>query len=64
MPQVKYFPPQSYWDQWQTSLRELSNNIEQLRMEHQGHATTLNEIRKDQRAIREDQRAMREEQQR
>ncbi|RTK47874.1 hypothetical protein DRJ72_14610 [Enterococcus faecalis] len=59
-----YFPLESYWDQWQASLGELSTNVEQLKVEHQEHSITLNEIREDQRAIKEDQRAMREEQQR
>ena len=55
MPQGMHFPPQNYWEQINTSLGELSSNMGQLRVEHQGHSIILHEIREDQRAMREEQ---------
>ncbi|XP_057759371.1 uncharacterized protein LOC130979841 [Arachis stenosperma] len=55
IPQGMYFPPRDYWDQLNTSIWELSSNMEQLRVEHIEHATTLQEMRKDQRRVMEEQ---------
>ncbi|QHO16571.1 uncharacterized protein DS421_10g304660 [Arachis hypogaea] len=55
MPQGMHFPPNNYWEQLSTSLKDLSHNVEQLRVEHHEHALTLQEIREDQRAMREEQ---------
>ena len=54
-PQGIHLPPQSYWEQLNTSLGDLNSNMEQLRMEHQEHSIILNEIREDQKAMREEQ---------
>ena len=55
MPHGMHFPPNNYWEQLSTSLEDLSQNVEQLRVEHHEHALTLQEIREDQRAMREEQ---------
>ena len=55
MPQGMQFPPHNYWEQLNTSLGDLSSNMEQLRMEHQEHSIILHEIREDQIAMREEQ---------
>ena len=55
MPQGIHFPPHNYWEQLNTSLGDLSSNMEQLRMERQEHSIILHEIREDQIAMREEQ---------
>ncbi|KAL4349961.1 hypothetical protein AHAS_Ahas10G0094300 [Arachis hypogaea] len=55
MPQGMHLLPQGYWNQLNTSLEELSSNMDQLRIEHQEHSTILHEIREDQRAMKEEQ---------
>ena len=55
MPQGMHFHPNNYWEQLNTSLEELSHNMNQLWVEHQEHSIILNEIREDQRAMREEQ---------
>ncbi|KAL4356947.1 hypothetical protein AHAS_Ahas09G0137600 [Arachis hypogaea] len=55
MPQGMHFPPNNYWEQLNTSLEDLSHNVEQLRVEHHEHSIILQEIREDQRAMREEQ---------
>ena len=59
MPQGMHFPPHNYWDQLNTSLGDLSSNMEQLRMEHQEHSIILHEIRENQIAMREEQQRQR-----
>ena len=41
MPQGMHFPLHNYWEQLNTSLGDLSSNMEQLRMEHQEHSIIL-----------------------
>ena len=55
MPQWMHFLPHNYWEQLNTSLGDLSSNMEQLRMEHQEHSIILHEMREDQIAMREEQ---------
>ena len=55
MPQGMHFPPNNYWKQLNTSLEDLSYNMDQLRVEHQEHSIILHEIREDQRAMRKEQ---------
>ena len=54
MPQGMHFPPNNYWEQLNTSLEDLSHNVEQLRVEHHEHSIILHEIREGQRAMREE----------
>ena len=55
MPQGMHFPPNNYWEQLNTSLEDLSHNVEKSRVEHHEHSIILQEIREDQRAMREEQ---------
>ena len=48
-------PPNNCWEQLNTSLEDLSYNMDQLRVEHQEHSIILHEIREDKRAMREEQ---------
>ena len=55
IPQGMHFPPQNYWEQINTSLKELSSIMGQLRVEHQEHSILLHEIKEDHRIMREEQ---------